>query len=489
MPATSTTPTGFARTTTEKRFIAAFGAVVVVVGLAAYITLAGLRELHEIMHRSVATSQELILTHRLESGIHQLYAHQAHTIILGDTSHLAPYETANRTLVAQIERARAGPLDRPELVEAVERVRVELDTGFRERLLPAVLARDLETVHREHDQLLATLGRLETSLDQESSGVERQLAGFDDHSSAIAHAGFRNAILILIGLALFTAIIGVALGRSVARPIALLHAGARRIADGDLSGRLPVTGPREFRALAVQFNEMVIATRENQARLLDNERLAGIGRLAAGVAHEINNPLGVIRGYTRLLAKRATDPQVQADLQVIEDECMRCHEIVRGLLDLSRPPVEDAIDNRLRELISEIVERMEPSDPGRGARVEIRGDGRVWASSRTLRQILVNLLDNAFQSDPDGTVEVEIVEQGALVEVRVNDRGPGLPADDRHRLFEPFFTTKATGTGLGLAVSRAIARAHGGELEAADREGGGAVFILRLPASPPEGQP
>jgi signal transduction histidine kinase len=488
VPRTAARTAGFARTTTEKRFIAAFGAVVLVVGAAAYMTLAGLGELHDIMHRSVSASRELILTHRLESGIHQTYAHQAHTIILGDTSHLERYEAANSRLKTKIEHARASAPERRYEIDAVEQARAESEAAFRERLLPAVLAGDLATVHQEHDRLLARIEAVERVLDAEAGRLERQLVAFDDHGSAIAHSGFRNALLMLVGVAVFTAIVGVALGRSVALPIAHLHAGARRIAEGDLSAELPVTGPPEFRALAVQFNEMVVATRENQARLLESERLAGIGQLAAGVAHEINNPLGVIRGYTRLLAKRATDAQEQADLQVIEDECLRCHEIVRGLLDLSRPPVHDATDNSLGELVAEVVERMDHSEPGSGSRVVIHGSGIAWANARTLRQILVNLLDNALQADPDGTIEVRIRDQGNLVAVEVVDHGAGLPTDEGNRLFEPFFTTKATGTGLGLAVSRAIARAHGGDLEARDAGGGGAVFTLTLPSSQPEHQ-
>lgn len=473
---------GLGRTTTEKRFIAAFGAVLVVVGAAAYMTLAGLDEVHEEMHRSVSISRALIRTHRIESGIHQTYAHQAHTIILGDASHLEMYEAANEELLERIEQARAASTDNGDIIEATARTQAESDRAFRERLLPAVLAGDVVSVRAEHDELLARMKSLEELLDVEATDVERQLLTFQGHVTALSHSGYRNTLIMLVGVAIFTAIVGIALGRSVAKPIALLRAGARRIADGDLNARLPVTGPAEFQDLAVQFNEMVVATRENQARMLETERLASIGRLAAGVAHEVNNPLGVIRGYTKLVWKRVPDPDVRADLQVIEDECVRCHEIVRGLLDLARPPVDRPSDNSVRELVLEIVERMDQTSPGRSGRVNVHGNGSAWADPRTLRQMIVNLLDNAFDADPNGAVDVEIRGGDTSLTVEVVDHGAGLPTNDRDRVFEPFFTTKDAGTGLGLAVSRSIARAHGGELTCADTAGGGATFILTLPS-------
>lgn len=485
-PSTSTA-TGLGRTTTEKRFIAAFGAVLIVVGVAAYMTLAGLEQVHDEMHRSVVMSRSLIRTHRIETAIHQTYAHQAHTIILGDDSHLPMYESTNAELLERIERARASSDgDRGAIVDATARTQAESDRAFRERLLPAVLAGDVHTVRAEHDELLARMNALEGLLDVETNTVEAQLMEFQEHVAVAAHSGYRNTLIMLVGVAIFTAIVGVALGRSVAKPIALLRAGARRIADGDSTARLPVTGPAEFRSLAVQFNDMVVATRENQAKLLEAERLASIGRLSAGVAHEINNPLGVIRGYTKLVWKRVPDPDVRADLQVIEDECVRCHEIVRGLLDLSRPPVDQPEAVELRVLISELLDRMDHGAPGRRVHATVQGDARAWADPRALRQVLMNLMNNALDASPDGAVGIQISSNGAGVRVAVTDHGPGVGADVRPRLFEPFFTTKETGTGLGLAVSRAIARAHGGDVTYQDRPGGGAVFTLRLPAAPTE---
>jgi signal transduction histidine kinase len=227
---------------------------------------------------------------------------------------------------------------------------------------------------------------------------------------------------------------------------------------------------------------MTAALREHQDRLVESEKLAGIGRLAAGVAHEINNPLGVILGYAKLLRRRA-DADAAEDLQVIEEETLRAKEIVEGLLDLSRPLPAGAERVDLRALTDDVVSRL------RDARlldeVEVSVDGAASAPGHPdkIRQVLVNLVRNAAEAaGAGGRVAVSVGQRDGNAEVAIEDSGPGIDPAVRGRLFEPFFTTKPRGTGLGLAVSRAIAQAHGGELAADAAEGGGARFALRLPA-------
>jgi signal transduction histidine kinase len=221
---------------------------------------------------------------------------------------------------------------------------------------------------------------------------------------------------------------------------------------------------------------------------VQSEKLAGIGRLAAGVAHEINNPLGVILGYVRLLKKKS-DEAVTEDLKVIEDETLRCQEIVEGLLELSRPLKAEPEAVELRELCDEVVERL--SETGLSAQVEltVTGSGEVRGHSTKLRQVFFNLVKNALEAaGPGGKVKVEIGPEPGAVVAAISDSGPGIAPDARGKLFEPFFTTKAMGTGMGLAVSQAIARAHGGAVVAGQGSLGGACFTLRLPVSEPARQ-
>jgi signal transduction histidine kinase len=226
---------------------------------------------------------------------------------------------------------------------------------------------------------------------------------------------------------------------------------------------------------------MTAALKEHQAQLVQSEKLAGIGRLAAGVAHEINNPLGVILGYTRLLEKHA-HPPLADDLAVIEEETLRCKEIVEGLLDLSRPVQVSHETVELRATVDEVIERLREAGVLRGVEVRVVGAARVDGHPSKLRQVLANLTRNAAEAaGPGGSVEIALVEDGASAAVSVRDDGPGLDGEALSRLFEPFFTTKEKGTGLGLAISRAIARAHGGEIEAANAAVGGALMTVRLP--------
>lgn len=471
----------FGRTTTEKRFIAAFGTVVLVLGVGAYTTLTGLEELHSMMHESVSAAKSLTTAHELERGLLSLHAEQTYAESTSDGPAGAGTERALRAIDKAMRSARSSMPEQGQslLLAEVARLRKQLAMAPESSSGAGTISR--------HRQRIELLREFERTIDRYTRTVSTRLESFEDHASAVAHSGFRNALILLAGASVLTLVIGLALGRSVARPLAILHTGARQIADGDLTTRIDLEGPREFRELAAQLNDMVVATRENQERLVESERLAGVGRLAAGIAHEINNPLGVIRGYVKLANQRTDDPDLAADLKVIEDECVRCHEIVQGLLDLSRPAVDSAAEVPLRGLVEQLVDRLAGAEESRASRATIVGDGTAWGNSRTIRQVLINLLDNAFfATDPAGVVRVSIsTPDTGAVTVDVCDDGPGLPSQEEHSIFEPFFTTKSSGTGLGLAVSRAIARAHGGELTAHDAEGGGALFRLTLP-SPPE---
>ena len=231
---------------------------------------------------------------------------------------------------------------------------------------------------------------------------------------------------------------------------------------------------------------MTRALAEHQEKLVQSEKLAGIGRLAAGVAHEINNPLAVILGYVKLL-RRKSEGALAEDLAVVEDEAGKAQAIVEGLLDLARAPANAPEPVDLRALCEEAVARLGETGRLGGARVSVAGAGQVEGQPHRLRQVLLNLVRNGAEAaGPEGRVEVEVAaEPGGGARVEVRDSGPGLPEAAHGKLFEPFFTTKPTGTGLGLAVSQAIARAHGGEITADAAPGGGTRFTVRLPATPP----
>jgi two-component system, NtrC family, sensor kinase len=292
--------------------------------------------------------------------------------------------------------------------------------------------------------------------------------------------GLRWSVALLVALPLFVAGAVFYLSRSIARPLAQLSEGAAALAGGDLDARIDIDSPDEFGALAAEFNAMTVALKQHQERLVESEKLAGIGRLAAGMAHELNNPLQVMLGYLSL-NRDLPDRRLAEQLAATEAEALRCKEIIDGLRELARPTVTPApVD--LRHLCEDIAAGLRVSMQPATPRVFVDGSAVALGDGPKVRQVVFNLMKNAVEAaGPGGDVTVGLEGEGDRVEVAIRDSGPGVSAEARAQLFEPSFTTKPTGTGLGLAVSRAIARAHGGDIEVRNGEAGGATFTLRLP--------
>ena len=246
---------------------------------------------------------------------------------------------------------------------------------------------------------------------------------------------------------------------------------------------------RRIEALSQAHAELQAANqqlKEAQAQLLQSEKMAPIGQLAAGVAHEINNPLGVMLGFVRVLERKA-DAATAEDLRIIAEEAVRCQEIVEGLIDLARPLKIVGESVALRPLCEEVVNRLGQSLPLPGGGIAIDGDGVANGSTPRLRQVLMNLVKNAAEAAGDqGRVAIRVApsSDGRFVTVEVRDSGPGIAPEMRDRLFEPFASNKPAGTGLGLAVSQSIAQAHGGSISIADDADGGVIARLSLPRPP-----
>lgn len=227
--------------------------------------------------------------------------------------------------------------------------------------------------------------------------------------------------------------------------------------------------------------------KQTERDALRAEQLAWVGQMAAGIAHEIRNPLMTIK----LLIQAATDPRRQGlqprDIQVLEEEILRLEQIISTFLDFARPP-------RLEKRVIEPSTLLENCLDGIRARaelqsVEIRRDWAgathpIQADGGQLKQVIYNLVFNALDVLPQGgTVNVSAREGSdhqSLV-VRISDNGPGLEPSVAEKVFEPFISTKETGMGLGLSISRRIVEAHGGTIEAANAPNGGAVFTLQIP--------
>ena len=283
----------------------------------------------------------------------------------------------------------------------------------------------------------------------------------------------------------------------VVRPVAALVAGTRRVGEGDLGTLIPVHGNHELSQLAGAFNTMTQRLAETQRQLAQADKLASVGRLAAGVAHEINNPLTGVLSYASLLRKRLDgDSESCDDLDVIVRETVRCRGIIRGLLDFARPtpPARKPMDLNevVRRAVSVVMTQLSLNqvDLSLDLAAELP---LVQADANQIQQVAVNLLLNAGDAIGTGGGTIRATTRpgaGDSVELLVQDNGRGIPAEDLPRIFEPFYTTKGShGTGLGLAVSWGIVEAHGGALEVQSEPGQGTCFTLRIPtaAHPGEG--
>ena len=472
---------------TSRKLALAFSLVVLAFGIASVADLISLRDMHRLLHNVEHQEESVHAAFALSNAVRDQYAHQAHILILGNLSHLRYYEEAHARALEALERVvPPGSSGADRLLATRLRASCgELDVLFRQKVVPAVEAHDAEEMQAAHTEAMARVAAIQADADTLVSRYEASIEGFGGHAEALQHGSVRWTLLLLLGATLFAASMGIIMGRSIARPVAQLELATARVAKGDLDSRVRIEGSGEIAQLARRFDSMTLALKEHQERLIQSEKLAGIGRLAAGIAHEINNPLGVILGFVRILHRRA-DGELAADLGIIEQEAVRCRDIVEGLLDLARPvsPGSEPVD--FLAMTREIVERLDVSGTLGNVRIEVSApDGGLAAGQpQQLRQVVLNLLRNAVEASNAGglvTVDIRQVEQGELDFV-VRDRGAGLPIDaEREKLFEPFFTTKPHGRGLGLAVSQAIARAHGGLIEARNAPGGGAIFRLTLP--------
>jgi two-component system NtrC family sensor kinase len=241
----------------------------------------------------------------------------------------------------------------------------------------------------------------------------------------------------------------------------------------------------------------VTEEREMTRQLASAEKLAAIGRLAGGVAHEINNPLGGILAFAQILQREEVTPEERKEyLTEIERSALRCKAIVESLLRFSRqaPQIKRRVLS-LNDVVREAVRiAAQKNTTPRELRVRLalaENLGFVLGDANQLHQVVVNLLGNAFDSMPagapaDAEIEVSTMRQDAEVLLRIADRGSGIAGEHMANLFDPFFTTKeeGKGAGLGLAVSYAIVQEHGGRITAFNRSSGGAEFVVALPQSP-----
>ncbi len=226
---------------------------------------------------------------------------------------------------------------------------------------------------------------------------------------------------------------------------------------------------------------------ENQARLIQAEKLASMGQMAAGIAHEINNPLGVVLMYSHLLKEELSDQgKGKDDVERIIAEAERTRTIVRGILNFAREEKVERSATDINALVQRAASGTLGTSPNGKIRIEFALDQSLplqWVDGGQLRQVFDNLLKNAVEAMPGGgLIRVSTKDGDGEFIVTISDTGPGIPEENLPKLFSPFFTTKKVGkgTGLGLSVCYGIVKMHGGTIQAANNPDGGARFTVRI---------
>jgi two-component system NtrC family sensor kinase len=342
------------------------------------------------------------------------------------------------------------------------------------------------------------------------------LAEIDAHFAAIRRNTMLAATLAVLVLGAF---VGVVARRAVVRPVAQLVAATRAVAAGDYTTEISVATTGELGALERSYNEMIAALsqaraqrqalletleqqveertaalKEAQAQLVQSEKLSSLGRLAASIAHEINNPLAGILTYAKLLIRMLESEPIDEPtrttsvkhLKLVQRETERCTAIVRNLLDFARQRPLSLKDTDVVAVLEEAISLVGHQAALKGLTISktVRPVPLIKVDAGQLRQAIVNIMLNGFEAMQSGgslILRCGVSGDGKQVELACQDTGVGIPPDRLAKIFDPFFSTKEMGTGLGLSVVYGIVERHGGTIDIRSDVGKGTTLVIRLP--------
>jgi two-component system, NtrC family, sensor kinase len=365
------------------------------------------------------------------------------------------------------------------------------------------------------------------SKDQSILGVVDITYSLDEINRTMRAHGVKMVATSIGFILLVSMSVGWLLHRLIYVPLRDLETGAKKLAFGDFEHAIPIRGQDEFGSLARSSNLMMAALRKSQqeskewvhtleqkvkertqelylaeAEVARGEKLASIGQLAAGIAHELNNPLTGVLTFTYLLRQKMPEGSQDAeDLDLVIRETKRCASIIKRLLDFAREKVPEKNLADINLLVEETVRFVERSVALQHIEIAMNLDPdlpQIFADSDLIKQVIMNILVNAKQAiEERGNILVQTCFHEArkmpssggelvpAVEIAISDTGCGIPAANLPRIFDPFFTSKEVGkgTGLGLSVSYGILKSHGGEIKVESTVGEGTTFRIFLPTN------
>jgi two-component system, NtrC family, sensor kinase len=440
-------------------------------------------------------------------------------VVLGRPTVLAGVEVALRRDVLRVAGIDTGPESSVFVVDPGGRViahpRLEVGSDLTSQGAVQAFVRDprgaaglYDTPEGRQVAAFAPVGRLGWGVVVEQP---------EEVAFAAAASMRRQVLLWIVATAVIVLVGGLAFAGRLTRTLNQMMEGARAFGEGRLKRRIDVHSKDEIGELAETMNAMAARlekslreieewsatleakvaqrTREleaTQAQLLVQSKLAAIGQLGAGVAHEINNPLAGVLGLAQLMMRDQTPADKGfSKLQEIEAAAKRCKDIIQRLLRFSERRLVGRVVVSLNDIVDEVAEMLLPGL--RAAKIELKRElavdlPKVTADPGQLAQVFINLINNSKTALPTGgVITVRTTPNGDGVRVEVTDTGVGIKKEHLPRVFDPFFTTKRvwSDVGLGLSVSYRIVTDHGGRIEAASEEGQGSSFTVTLPKTPP----
>lgn len=414
---------------------------------------------------------------------------------------------------------------------ALQDLPLELLDGDVRRIRETIAAEDAQRSARQKDNVQMLSREMIRRADRRIDNDLAELAARQHAATMVFADDLRTTQFVLVGssLGVLLLVLGFGLHHYVVRPTLRLNRATQRVAGGELAVDLPPPSNDELGDLARAFASMVVQLRDSRgelqrlaanlehevlrkthhlertlAELRDShqqlaqaERLAALGTLAGGIAHEFHNVIGGIRGCATELLAEETVGDRRETLGVIQRAADRATGIVQQLLRFARRSVEKQGDVDLATVATDALRLCEPAARRQGVTIEraLPAGAIVRGDADGLHQVLVNLITNALQAMPSGgTLAVRIAADAEGATIAVADSGIGIAATDLPHLFEPFFTTRTQaedhtrrGTGLGLSVSYGIVTAHGGTITVESTPGHGATFTIHLPKAKPAG--
>lgn len=305
----------------------------------------------------------------------------------------------------------------------------------------------------------------------------------------------RRELLTTVGAALaFSLFVTFIISQILLRPLRQFSKASQSVASGHYDDlHLPIARADEIGDFARAFNRMIDDLKERERniaissiKISHSSRLASLGQMGASIAHEVKNPLTSMIGYAKVLKAKLSEPQLQEAADIIQHEGERCNQILQQMLRFARNDPDQSRPYSLGEVIQSclLLLKSEAKTSQHQLINEMAGDHILIGSPQQIQQVIINLIMNAMQASPKGSVvRIGSKIEGGWLQISVEDQGGGIPKAIQNRIFDPFFTTKkeTDGTGLGLSVAREIVHDQGGDLSFTTTEGKGTVFTIKLP--------